>query len=135
MLLRVCPDTLNGTRSAIPAAGASWIGYAGTETHMIIEQVRYYIDDEEAIDRAAGLRRDIDDVRRHLGLPGGGILVADPVPEDGPTLVWQCGYESDQALAWAETAISASEEYSALRDQLSAIVARIEIELYTADED
>ncbi|HEV3310953.1 MAG TPA: hypothetical protein VG815_10600 [Chloroflexota bacterium] len=101
---------------------------------MIIEQVRYFVQDEDRIDEAAEIRREIDNVRMSLGLPAGHILVADPPPDDAPALVWQCGYENESMLAVAEATIAGSTDYAAGRDRLSALVSRTEIELYTADE-
>jgi hypothetical protein len=63
------------------------------------------------------------------------LLIADPPPDDGPAVVWQCGYENEHMLSVAETAIAGSSEYASARDKLSTIVSKIEIELYTADEE
>lgn len=102
---------------------------------MIVEQLRYFIVDEEAITEAVQRRRAMDDVRGALGIAKGKILVADPPLDEGPAIVWQCLYESEHALAVAEAAITGSSEYAAPRNKLSEIVSRIEIELYTTDED
>lgn len=101
---------------------------------MIIEQIRYFLNDDEESAEAAEQRKAVDEVRRSMGLPLGQILVADPPADDGPALVWQCAYQSEHMLAVAESAIADSQAYAAARDQLSRYVSRIEIELYTADE-
>ena len=100
---------------------------------MIIEQVRYFATSEN-VAAVIEARRSIDEVRGDLGLPVGHILVADPVPEDSPAIVWQCGYESETQLALAEAAIGNSAEYHGARDRLGALTENVEIELYTIDE-
>lgn len=102
---------------------------------MTVEQVRYWVADEDAVEPAVEFRRKIDPVRRQLGLPTGHIMVADPPPEDGPTIVWQGSYESEHSLAPAEAAISGNGEYSVARDLLSAVVVRTELALSTTADD
>ncbi|GEM_PF-6218400 len=101
---------------------------------MIIEQIRYHVTGEAAPPEVLEARRAVSTARVSLGLPAGHILVADPAPEDGPAIIWQCGYESETELAIAESAIAGSPEYGAARDRLGSLVERIEIELYASDE-
>jgi hypothetical protein len=100
---------------------------------MIIEQVRYFATADN-VPAVVDARRSIDTVRGNLGLPVGHILVADPIPDDSPAIVWQCGYESETQLALAEAAIGNSAEYHAARDRLGDLTENVEIELYTIDE-
>jgi hypothetical protein len=119
-----------------PSRRASWttLGWKNKlAVPMIIEQVRYFATAEN-VSAVVEARRSIDSVRGHLGLPVGHILVADPVPDDSPAVVWQCGYESETQLAMAEAAIGNSAEYHDARDRLGALTENVEIELYTIDE-
>ena len=101
---------------------------------MIIEQIRYYFDES---DKEATLlaRREESRVRAELGLPPGHILIADPIPTDGPGMVWQCIYEDESGMATATARLIGNAEYETSRDRLRALTIRVELELYTADED
>lgn len=101
---------------------------------MIIEQIRYYFlqDQRDEILRA---RREVTRIRRTVGIPPGHILVADPAPEEGPTLVWQCGYTDESELGTADARLIGNEEYEAARERLNTLVTRVELELYMTDEE
>lgn len=101
---------------------------------MIIEQIRYFGPDEAA-EEICRARREVDDIRVQLGLPRGLVMLADPVPDDSPAVVWQCAYETEGHLAVAESAIAGSQEYGTARDHLATLVQRTEIEVYTADSE
>jgi hypothetical protein len=101
---------------------------------MIVEQFRYYADEEQR-EQILAARRAISRVRSQLGLPSGHILVADPAPEDGPFMIWQCSYEDEVTMAVAEATLAGSADYAAARDQLGRLTKRIEFEIYTADEE
>lgn len=101
---------------------------------MIIEQMRYYIS-EGAEDQVLEVRREVSRLRSLVGAPGGHILIADPPPDDGPALVWQCAYEDESEMAHAEAAIAGNADYSAARERLGGLVSRIELEIYASDED
>lgn len=74
-------------------------------------------------------------MRIGLGLPSGLTLIADPVPDDGPAVLWQCGYQSETELARAESAIPASPEYGEASGVVRELATLIEIELYTAEDE
>jgi hypothetical protein len=74
-------------------------------------------------------------MRRSLGLPPGHILVADDGPDEGPSLIWQCGYEDEGQLAAAEGALIGNPEYEEARGRLGTLVSRVELELYISDEE
>jgi hypothetical protein len=99
---------------------------------MIIEQIRYFIS-EDYRDEILQLRREITRIRSQLGLPGGHILLADPTP-DSPTLVWQCGYEDETEMGLTEARLIGNAEYEAARNRLGELAARVELEIYMADE-
>lgn len=101
---------------------------------MIIEQVRYYIATEKR-EPALEVRREQNKIRGRIGLSAGRMLIADPAPDDGPIMVWQCGYEDESAMALAEATLTAHAEYAAARDRLSTLVERVELELYSFDDE
>ncbi|HZT96758.1 MAG TPA: hypothetical protein VFB34_07960 [Chloroflexota bacterium] len=101
---------------------------------MIVELIRYRVAEAD-VDAALEARRALSAVRERLGLPPGYILLADPPADEGPAMVWQCGYQSETQLAVAEAAIAGSTEYSEVRDRLAPIVEAIEIEMYVSDAD
>jgi hypothetical protein len=101
---------------------------------MIIEQIRYFIHEENR-DEVLETRRRVTRLRSQLGLPPGYILVADAMPDDAPALIWQCGYEHVAAMAAATTALMGNAEYEAARDRLGSLAVRVELELYMTDED
>lgn len=101
---------------------------------MIIEQIRYYgVEDDLA--EMLRLRRAVSRLREAAGLPAGQILVADPYPDEGPCLIWQCGYEDEAMLGGVETNLMQNGDYESIRHQLGSLVARIEVEIYLADEE
>ncbi len=99
---------------------------------MIIEQIRYYIreEDRESVLRA---RREVVRTRSQVGVPTGQILVADDGPEGGPALIWQCGYADEGEMGMAEAALIGHAEYEAAREELGTLVIRVELELYMGD--
>ena len=101
---------------------------------MILEQIRYYVEEENR-DAFLHVRRDLSTVRRNAGIPVGHLLRADPVPEDGPFLVWQCTYDDDAHMGIAEMRLIENPDYEAARTRLGALVARMELELYTVEDD
>lgn len=101
---------------------------------MIIEQVRYFVSVENR-DQTLAARREIARLRRRLSLPPGRILLADPVPDDAPVLIWQCAYEDDAMMGAAEAALLGNPDYEAARTQLGGIVSRVEVEIYTSDDE
>src|SRR5947209_2759356 len=100
---------------------------------MIIEQIRYFMA-EDRMEEILEVRREVTRIRRELGLPSGQILVADPPPDDGPVLVWQCGYEDESELGAAQAALMGNPRYEEMRDRLGTPVARVELEIYAADD-
>lgn len=101
---------------------------------MIIEQIRYYID-EDYREQILLARREVNQVRDRLGLPTGLILIADASPEEGPALIWQCGYEDENEMVRVTEALMGNADYEAARDRLGALTERAEMELYVTDED
>lgn len=101
---------------------------------MIIEQIRYYFLQDRR-DEIIQARREVTRVRRTVGIPPGHILVADPAPDEGPTLVWQCGYADESELGAADATLIGNAEYEAARERLNALVTRVELELYMTDEE
>jgi hypothetical protein len=101
---------------------------------MIVEQIRYYIEEQDK-DETLLARREETRVRVELGLPPGHILVADPGPPEVPALVWQCIYEDESAMAAATAKLIGNAGYEAIRERLRALTLKVELELYTADED
>ena len=102
---------------------------------MIIEQIRYYIS-EENLDRAVQARREETGIREEMRLPAGRILVADPIPDEGPGLIWQCGYDDESDMAQSSSALIGNERYEAARALLGSLCSRVELELYmTIDEE
>lgn len=101
---------------------------------MFVEQIRYFVTEETA-DQVMEARREVSRIRSEHGLPDGYILVADPLPDEGPGLIWQCGYDDDSQMAVASSALIGNAEYEAARDRLAGLVERVEIELYTSGED
>jgi hypothetical protein len=101
---------------------------------MIIEQIRYFAS-EGAENQILEVRREVSRLRSLVGAPGGHILIADPPPEDGPAIIWQCAYEDESEMAHAEATITGNADYSAARERLGGLVTRIELEIYASDED
>ena len=101
---------------------------------MIVEQIRYYATDED-LDQVLEVRRAVGRVRGQLGLPPGQILLADPAPEDGPSLVWQCGYQDEGEMASVQAQLMGNAEYEAARERLGVLAVRVELELYTAEDE
>ncbi len=99
---------------------------------MIIEQIRYYIREEDR-DSVLRARREVVRIRTQAGVPAGQILVADDGPEGGPTLIWQCGYANEGEMGMAEAALIGHAEYEAAREELGTLVIRVELELYMGD--
>jgi hypothetical protein len=99
---------------------------------MIIEQIRYFISEDQK-DEILQLRRQVTRIRSQLGLPGGRILLADPSP-DGPAFIWQCGYEDESEMGLTEARLIGNAEYEAARNRLGQLAARVELEIYMADE-
>jgi hypothetical protein len=101
---------------------------------MIVEQIRYFIgvNGRQELLRA---RRAMNGVRDRLGLPPGHILVADETVEESPGLIWQCAYADEGELATATNTLMGEADYEATRDQLAQLAVRIELELYTMDEE
>lgn len=101
---------------------------------MLIEQIRYFVDEEKREDLLV-VRREIDRFRTEAGMPPGHILVSDDTPAGGPTVVWQCGYEDEGQMGLADTQLIGNEGYEAARLRLAGLVQRVELELYTSDEE
>ena len=101
---------------------------------MIVEQIRYFVAESD-VEGLIRLRRTIDALRTALDLPPGRILVADPVTEDAPAVVWQCVYDDEGDLGEVEARLIGNTQYEDARRQVADIAQRIELELYTADED
>ncbi|HZU11552.1 MAG TPA: hypothetical protein VFB58_01830 [Chloroflexota bacterium] len=101
---------------------------------MIVEQIRYYLAEENLEDFLAA-RRELSSLRARLDLPEGRSLIADPVPDEGPAVVWQCGYDDEGQMGLAEARLMGSEEYASARERINALVERVVLELYSADGD
>lgn len=101
---------------------------------MLIEHIRYYVR-EDRREALLAVRREINRAREHLGLPPGYILLADPDLDASPTVVWQCGYENEDVMATVTTSLIGNEEYEAGRARLAELVDRVELEIYTVEED
>ncbi|MGH2442363.1 MAG: hypothetical protein ACRDFX_04275 [Chloroflexota bacterium] len=98
---------------------------------MVIEQIRYFIELERR-DEVVAARQSITHLRRNNGMPPGHILLADCEPDEGPCVVWQCGYVDEAQLGLGESQLIGNEEYEAARQRLTELEPRVEIELYTA---
>jgi hypothetical protein len=101
---------------------------------MLIEQIRYFVDEENR-DELVSVRREIDRFRTEAGMPPGQILLSDATPSGGPTVVWQCGYEDEGEMGLADARLIGNAEYEAARQLLASLVQRVELELYTTDDD
>lgn len=101
---------------------------------MLIEQIRYFVD-EERREEMLTIRREIDRFRAAAGMPPGRILVADDAPAGGPTVVWQCAYEDEGEMGLADVKLIGNAPYESARERLSALVERVELELYTSDDE
>lgn len=101
---------------------------------MVIEQIRYFVDEDKREDLLV-VRREIDRYRVEAGMPPGHILVSDDTPAGGPTVVWQCGYEDEGQMGMADTQLIGHAEYEAARERLASLVQRVELELYTSDDE
>jgi hypothetical protein len=101
---------------------------------MLIEQIRYFVDEDKR-EELLIVRREIDRFRTEAGMPPGHILLSDDTPAGGPTIVWQCGYEDEGQMGMADAQLIGNAAYEAAREQLNSLVQRIELELYTSDED
>lgn len=101
---------------------------------MIIEQIRYFFTADDAAPLIEARRR-VTRIRKDLGLPPGHILIADDGPQQGPVVVWQCGYEDESQMGMAETRLIGNPEYEEARTTLAGLVSQVEVELYLIDED
>jgi hypothetical protein len=101
---------------------------------MLIEQIRYFVDEDNR-DELVSVRREIDRFRTEAGMPSGQILLSDATPSGGPTVVWQCGYEDEGEMGLADARLIGNAEYEAARQRLASLVQRVELELYTTDDD
>jgi hypothetical protein len=101
---------------------------------MIVEQIRYFVREENR-EVLVEVRREIDSARERVGVPAGRILLADPVPDDAPAVIWQCGYPNDSSMGMAESSLIGDEAYEAARARLAGLVERIELEIYTTLDD
>lgn len=101
---------------------------------MLVEQIRYFVDEDKREDLLS-VRRQIDHFRTQAGMPPGHILLSDDTPAGGPTVVWQCGYEDEGEMGLADAQLIGNTEYEAARARLAALVERVELELYTSDDE
>jgi hypothetical protein len=101
---------------------------------MLIEQIRYFVDEDNR-GELVSVRREIDRFRTEAGMPPGQILLSDATPAGGPTVVWQCGYEDEGEMGLADARLIGNAEYEAARQRLASLVQRVELELYTTDDD
>ena len=101
---------------------------------MVIEQIRYFVDEDKR-EELVEVRREIDRFRTEAGMPPGHILLSDDTPSGGPTVVWQCGYEDEGQMGLADARLIGNADYEAARERLSSLVQRVELELYTSDEE
>lgn len=97
---------------------------------MIIEQLRYFTAPSDRA-QVLEIRREIGRIRSDHGVPPGHLLIPDG--EDGPSLVWQCGYQSEAEMGSAETQLLGNEAYEEARSRLGALSTRVEFEVYMAD--
>jgi len=109
------------------------VSQAVVESGMIVEQIRYYVKQDQLAETIRA-RREVSRIRGEAGVPPGQILLADP-PDEGPAIIWQCGYADESELGAADAALIGSAEYEKARGHLSALVNRVELELYMIDED
>lgn len=100
---------------------------------MIIEQIRYFIEEANRAE-VLEVRREITRIRDAHGIPGGHILLAETDGDEGPYLVWQCGYADEAEMGMAETRLIGNAEYESARERLGQLITRVELELYTAEE-
>lgn len=101
---------------------------------MLIEQIRYFVGADKREDLLA-VRREIDRFRIEAGMPPGLILLSDDTPSGGPTVVWQCSYEDEGEMGLTDVRLIGNEAYETARARLSSLVQRVELELYTSDDD
>jgi hypothetical protein len=101
---------------------------------MLIEQIRYFVDEDKR-EELLVVRREIDRFRTEAGMPPGHILLSDDTPSGGPTVVWQCGYEDEGQMGLADAQLIGNAEYEAARERLASLVQRVELELYTSDDE
>lgn len=101
---------------------------------MILEQIRYYVEEDKR-DLFLQVRQDLSAIRREAGIPPGRLLLADPVPDEGPFLVWQCAYGDEAQMGVAETRLMEDPDYESARTRLGELVARVELEFYTIEDD
>jgi|SRR5579875_2035299 len=99
---------------------------------MIVEQIRYFLSDTERV-HVLEARRTIDRLRQEAGVPSGTILIADE-DDDGPDLIWQCGYEDEGQLGMAEAVLLGNPDYEKARADLAALVSKAELGIYIADD-
>lgn len=100
---------------------------------MIVEQIRYFID-ESGRDALLEARRRMGTAREEMGVPPGQILLADDGDDGAPCLLWQCLYDDEAEMGAAETHLLGHEAYEEARRRLGEIGGRVEIEIYVVDE-
>jgi hypothetical protein len=104
------------------------------EADMLIEQVRYFFEDARRAE-VLGARRELSRLRQRMGVAVGAILIPDEAPTEEPAIVWQCGYADEDEMSASESALLGSKDYEAARHHMSAIVKRVEMQLYISDDE
>jgi dipeptidyl aminopeptidase/acylaminoacyl peptidase len=101
---------------------------------MIVERTHYYARPGRASDVLATRRR-ASDVRTRLGLPRGVITLASGHEGGGPDVAWECAFESAERHAQDLEVRAVSPEFTAVRAEMGALLARFERHVWRVDEE
>jgi hypothetical protein len=91
----------------------------------VIERTHYYAKPGRAAE-VLRTRRRASGLRRRLGLPAGRIFVKAAPDAAGPDVVWECAFADAAAHARDLDARARSEEFGAVRAQMTALIDRFE---------
>jgi dienelactone hydrolase len=92
---------------------------------MIVERTHYFAKRGLA-DSVLTTRRKASEIRVRIGLPAGTIRIKADAKADGPDVSWECAF-ADKRAHDADLAVrAASPDFTAVRQQMSAQLARFE---------